>query len=220
VQLGSLVDTVSYVAQLIGVAVFAASGCLSGGQKRMDLFGVTVVGSVTALGGGTLRDLVLDQPVFWVVDNAYLLVAGVSVAVTFFAVRYLRAPNGTLLVLDALGLALFTVLGAQKALNLGTTMLIAVMMGAMTGAVGGLLRDLLCNELPRMFFSRDLYATPALAGAATYVALSNVGPVTSLPMVAGFSVTLALRLASLKFDLGLPVFRDRHSGAGEHDGEI
>ena len=186
----------------------------------MDLFGVTVVGSVTALGGGTLRDLVLDQPVFWVIDNAYLLVAGVSVAATFFLVRYLRAPKGTLLVLDALGLALFTVLGAQKALDLGTTLLIAVMMSAMTGAVGGLLRDLLCNELPRMFFSRDLYATPALAGAATYVALSKFEPITSLPMVAGFSVTLALRLASLKLNLGLPVFRDRHSGAGEKDGEV
>lgn len=186
----------------------------------MDLFGVTVVGSVTALGGGTLRDLVLDRPVFWVVDNAYLLVAGVSVAVTFVSVRYLRPPNGTLLVLDALGLALFTVLGAQKALNLGTTPLIAVMMGAMTGAVGGLLRDLLCNEMPRIFFSRDLYATPALAGAATYVVLSNIGPTTSLPMVAGFSVTLALRLASLKFNLGLPIFRDRHSSACEDDGKI
>ncbi len=89
------------------------------------------------------------------------------------------------------------------------SLLIAVMMGAMTGSVGGLLRDLLCNELPRMFVSRDLYATPALAGAATYVVLANFGPTTSLPLVAGFSVTLVLRLASLKLDLGLPVFRDQ-----------
>ncbi len=202
------VHNMTYVFELFGVAVFAATGCIAGGRKQMDLFGVLVVGLVTALGGGTLRDLILDAPVAWLGDNNYLFVAIGAVLSTFVLVRFRKIPAGFLLVLDALGLALFTVQGVEKALGLGTTVFLAVMMGAMTGTAGGVIRDVLCNDVPYIFKSRDLYATPALAGATAFAAMERTGVGTPVPLLLGFAITLGIRLASLRWDLSLPKYRD------------
>lgn len=201
----------TYAFELFGIAVFAATGCLAGGKKQMDIFGVMVVGTVTALGGGTLRDLFLNVPVVWVEHNTYLFSAFGAVLLTFAWVRRRPAPQQLLNVLDALGLALFSVLGAQKALDLGTTGFIAILMGGMTGVAGGVIRDLLCNEMPKILYERELVATPALTGATVYVLATTTTDRPLASMVAGFGVALAFRLIAIKWKLGLPKFVDAYA---------
>lgn len=200
----------SYAFELVGVAVFASTGCLAAGRRQMDLFGVMIVGLVTALGGGTLRDLVLDAPVIWIQNQMYLIVAGAAVAVTFVWVRRFPRPTGLLLFLDAFGLAVFAVQGTQKALALGASGMIAVLMGAMTGVAGGVIRDMMCNEIPRVFTVRELYATPALAGAAVYAASAAMELPPQAGLAAGFATALLGRLAALRWKITLPAFVDAY----------
>jgi uncharacterized membrane protein YeiH len=192
---------------LAGVAVFAVSGALAGGRKRLDLFGVFVVAVVTAIGGGTLRDLLLGRlPVFWVGEPVYLAVVAAAAAATVLFTRR-RTPNARrLLVADALGLALFSVSGAQVAEMVTTSKLVVVLMGTSTAAAGGLLRDVLCGEVPLILRGRELYATAALAGASAYVGLGAAGLARPSAAAAGVATTLALRLASLRRGLTLPAY--------------
>ena len=199
-------SSVVYALDLFGVAVFAVSGALAAGRKGMDLFGVMVVSTVTAVGGGTLRDVLLDnQPLFWVRDVNYLLVAFGAAALTLAYVRAFRPPRGALLVADAFGLALFTVIGARVALEAGAPALICVIMGIVTGSAGGLLRDVLCAEVP-LLLRRDVYALAAMAGASLYVLLegSGVAVIVSAPLSVG--AVFAIRLAAIRWDLHAPTF--------------
>lgn len=199
-------SSVVYALDLFGVAVFAVSGALAAGRKGMDLFGVMVVSTVTAVGGGTLRDVLLDnQPLFWVRDVNYLLVAFGAAALTLAYVRAFRPPRGALLVADAFGLALFTVIGARVALEAGAPALICVIMGVVTGSAGGLLRDVLCAEVP-LLLRRDVYALAAMAGASLYVLLegSGVAVIVSAPLSVG--AVFAIRLAAIRWDLHAPTF--------------
>ena len=154
-----------HLMDLGGVFAFAVSGALTAGRKGMDLFGVLVVAAVTAIGGGTVRDVILDRSVFWLTDTTYLYVIGVAAVCTFIYARYRRPPRGTLLVADAFGLAVFAVLGVRAGLGAGVSPLVAVLMGAITGVVGGAVRDVLSGETP-MILRREIYATAAIAGAA------------------------------------------------------
>lgn len=195
-----------YYLDLFGTAVFAVAGALAAGRHRLDLFGVVVVGLVTAVGGGTLRDVILDaRPVFWVADLAYLGVGAAAALVTFFWTRLHGLRGGALLVADAFGLAVFTVVGAKKALVLGTSAPVAVTMGLLTGVAGGIARDLLTGEVP-LVLRQEIYATASLAGAVLYVCLSGGlawgPPATVLSM----GVTLAVRLAAIRWNLSLPTF--------------
>jgi uncharacterized membrane protein YeiH len=199
-------QTLLYAMDLFGVAVFAITGSLAAGKKRMDLFGVVVLATVTALGGGTLRDLVLGAgPVFWVAAPIYLLVAVATAIVTFFLVRFCGLPLKLLSVADAFGLAVFTVLGTQKALDMGISTGIAVVMGVMTGVFGGMIRDVLSGEIP-LILRREIYATASLCGAITFcvvsVALQNQG----IAALASVAVTLGLRLSAIKWKMSLPLF--------------
>lgn len=195
-----------YALDMFGVAVFAVTGSLVAGRKQMDLFGVVVLALVTALGGGTLRDLILGiRPVFWVSDQRYVAVACAAALCTFVAGKFRPPPAGMLLVADAFGLASFTVIGAQKTLGTGASGAVAVMMGVMTGVVGGMLRDLLSGEIP-LILRREIYATASLCGAVVFVGLSARCPCESVNLAAGIAATLALRLAAIKWDLSLPVF--------------
>ena len=140
--------------ELIGfaaVAVCAVTGVLEAGRKPMDLFGVVVIALVAALGGGTLRDLLLDRPVFWVHDPRHLVAALLAGFATFLVARLVRVPPRLFLVPDAMGLALFTVLGTRIALDLDAHWLVASLMGVITGVFGGIVRDVLCNEVPLVF---------------------------------------------------------------------
>lgn len=198
-------DTLIPFLDLFGTAVFAISGGLAAGEKRMDLFGVVVLAVVTAVGGGTLRDLVLgDTPVFWVQQPVYLSVAALSAVATFILVRFLHPPRRLLAVADAVGLAAFTVIGTEKALALGVGAGVAMVMGVMTGAVGGMLRDVLAGEVP-LILRREIYATASLSGAVALVLVTLLGGGRLWAIGLCLVVTLGLRLSALHWNLGLPV---------------
>jgi len=195
-----------YALDLAGIVVFAISGALVAGRKRMDFFGVVVLAVVTAVGGGTLRDLLLGtRPVFWVADPTSILVAVAAAAGTVAGARLLQRTMTLLLVADAFGLALFTVLGTEKALAYGAPPVIAVMLGMMSGTAGGMVRDVLCGEIP-LILRKEIYATAALLSGVSFVLLSRFGA-GELPAVFGAVVPgLALRLAAIRWQLSLPVF--------------
>jgi uncharacterized membrane protein YeiH len=183
------------------------SGALAGGRKRLDLFGVFVVAVVTAIGGGTLRDLLLGRlPVFWVREPVYLAVVAAAAAATVVFTRFRMPKESRLLAADALGLALFSVTGAQIAETVTDAKIVVVLMGAATAAAGGMLRDVLCGDVPMILHGRELYATAALAGAAVYVSLSAAGAARPLAAGVGILTTLVLRALSLRRGIRLPAY--------------
>ncbi|MCB1908767.1 MAG: TRIC cation channel family protein [Rhodocyclaceae bacterium] len=202
------IETLLYGIGLAGVAVNAAAGVLEAGRKPFDLFGMVVVALVAALGGGTLRDLLLDRTVFWIADQSYLVCAILAGMLTFAAARRWRLPPRLFLVPDAIGLALFTVSGTKIALALGTPWLVASVMGVVTGVVGGILRDVLCNEEP-LIFSGPLYATPSWIGALLLVGLTEIGTAAAPAALSAGAFVLIARLAALRLDLRLPTYSAR-----------
>ncbi|MEH6710049.1 trimeric intracellular cation channel family protein [Paraglaciecola polaris] len=195
---------------LMGVAVFAVSGTLMAYKKQMDGFGVVVLASVTAIGGGTLRDIILDLPVFWVQDHSFFFAI---LAAAFCTIIWLRIshrfPLRYLQFADAIGLAFFNVMGLQKALTYGTSPFIAIALGTMTGVFGGLIRDVICREIP-LVLKGELYATGCIVGGASYVTALYFGLSTYGCMVLGFVVTLSIRLLAMKWHWHLPVFNPNH----------
>ena len=196
-----------YGLDLFGVAVFAVSGSLAAGRKRMDVFGVIVLGLVTALGGGSLRDALLDSgPVFWVEDPGYLLVAVAASMLTFIVVRVISVPWRGLLISDALGLAVFMAIGTDKALAITGSPSVAIVMGVMTGVAGGMIRDVLSAEVP-LILRREIYATAALCGSLAYVILSRLGLADITCLAISATATLLIRLAAITWGFSLPVFK-------------
>jgi uncharacterized membrane protein YeiH len=196
-----------YFLDLAGVAVFAVSGVLAARSRGVDLLGVIVIAAITAIGGGTLRDLLLNRyPIFWITDAQYLTVIMASALLTIGYVRVRPPPGNALLVADALGLALFTLSGAQVAEAAQCPPLIVVLMGTMTGVAGGVLRDVITAQVP-LILRRDLYATAAIAGVALYLLLQAVGLQRSRAFGAGMVVVVALRLLAIRWGLQLPIFR-------------
>ncbi|MCQ3829745.1 trimeric intracellular cation channel family protein [Microbulbifer elongatus] len=198
-----------YWCDLIGIVVFAFTGVLAAGHKQMDLFGAVVLACVTATGGGTTRDMILNVPVFWLTDSYYLWIAAITGVVSFYVIRYLRVPMRLLMIADAAGLAVFVVIGTQKVLSLGYSPAIAIVMGVMTGTFGGLIRDLLCGDIP-LLLRREIYATAALSGAAALVILDDIPVLPGEAVVAiAVLVTLSIRLAALRWNLSAPIARFR-----------
>lgn len=209
---------VIYWLDMAGVIVFALSGVVLACRSRMDPFGMLVLAAVTGIGGGTLRDLVLgERPVFWVTDPTYLWVILVTVAISLVGFHYIhRLSRGFLPVADAFGLALFSVIGTHKALWLGTSGVVAVLMGMMTGVAGGMIRDILAQRVP-MVLREEIYATAAMAGGTVYVALHALAAPLALSIAAALFVTLGLRLAAIHWHLALPVFAWVSVPAKTHD---
>ncbi|HLR25958.1 MAG TPA: trimeric intracellular cation channel family protein [Fodinibius sp.] len=196
-----------YWLDLFGVAVFAISGALAAGKKSLDLLGVVIIAVVTAVGGGTTRDLLLNRhPVFWMLDPTYLTVIIVAALFTIWYTRYKEPPQKALLLADALGLAVFTITGAQASQEVVTSDVIIVIMAAITGTVGGLIRDVLTNEIP-MILQRDIYATAALAGATAYLLLQFTPLPSSINIIVAMLVVMTLRLAAIQWDWHLPQFK-------------
>ncbi|WP_043112551.1 trimeric intracellular cation channel family protein [Solimonas flava] len=194
-----------------GVGVFAVSGALAAGRKRLDLFGVVVIATVTAIGGGTLRDLLMNRTVFWFADPAYLIAIFVAAPLTMLYVRYRHPPEKQLEIADALGLAMFSISGARIAENAQLPGLIAVVIAVITGTFGGVVRDVLCNEIPMILRRGQMYASAVVAGALSYVLLQRLGLDRDLAAFAGMALIAALRLAAIWWNLTLPVFDlDRH----------
>lgn len=187
------------------MAVFAISGALAAGRRSLDLIGVVVIATVTAVGGGTLRDLLLDRTVFWIADPAYLHVSVIAALLTVLYARSRHPPDRLILYADALGLALFSISGAQIAENLGHTGIVVVIMGASTGVAGGLLRDVLCAEIPLILRRGRMYASASIAGVVAYLLLEAPMDRT-VAAVLGMLTIACLRLAAIIWDLTLPVF--------------
>lgn len=197
---------VLHVLDLVGVAVFAVGGALAAMAAHLDLLGVLVLASITAVGGGTLRDVLLDRhPVFWIQDATPLVVVIASTVATVAWVQFLPVPIRALLIVDALGLAVFALSGAQVAEAAGCRALVILLMGTLTGVGGGLARDVLTAKVP-LILQQDVYATAAMAGVALYLVLrrAELPPVWSL--CAGVATVLAVRLAAIYFALRLPTF--------------
>jgi uncharacterized membrane protein YeiH len=196
-----------YALDLIGVAVFSISGALAAGRKRLDLLGVIVLGLVTAVGGGTIRDLLLDRhPIFWLSDPAYLIVIVASALLTVAYARWRAPPAATLLYADALGLALFSVAGAQIAERAGYPAISGIVLGTVTGAAGGAVRDVLSAEIPLVLRRGNLYASAAILGTGVYFALTALGVPRGWATWTGMMIVAGVRLASITWGLQLPVF--------------
>ncbi|MDX1495394.1 MAG: trimeric intracellular cation channel family protein [Longimicrobiales bacterium] len=201
-----------YLLDLLGVAVFATSGALAAGRKSLDLLGVVVIAAVTAIGGGTIRDVLLDRhPVFWIADPNYLVVIIAAALLTVLYARYRRPPDDSLAIADALGLGFFTIGGAQIAEAAGLSSIIVVLMGTITGVAGGVIRDVLTNEIPMILRRGQLYASAAIGGASLYLLLVALGWDRTAGALVGMATIVGLRLAAIVWGLRLPVFelRDR-----------
>ena len=188
-----------------GVAVFAASGALAAARKNLDILGVVVIATVTAIGGGTVRDVLLDRVVFWIAQPRYLYVILFAAMATVAYTRRLRPPERALALLDALGLAFFTVSGAQIAEGLEHTGIVVVVMGTLTGVAGGVLRDVLSGEIPLILRKGQIYATAAIAGAVAYLVLQGFVDRT-VAALAGMACIAAIRIGAIAFNWTLPVF--------------
>ena len=196
-----------YFLDLAGVAVFAVSGVLAARSRGLDLLGVIVIATITAIGGGTLRDLLLNRhPIFWITDPRYLTVITASALLTIGYLRIRPAPEQALLVADALGLALFALSGAQVAEAAHCAPAIVVLMGTMTGVAGGILRDVITAQVP-LILRRDIYATAAIAGVVLYLVLQALGLDRAWAFGTGMLVVVALRLLAIRWGLHLPSFR-------------
>jgi uncharacterized membrane protein YeiH len=202
---------VSVLLQLLdylGIAVFAATGALAASRKQLDIVAFIFFAVVTATGGGTLRDVLLDVPVFWVRHPTYLLVAlGVAVLV-YFTAHLFESRFRVLLWADAIGLAAYAVVGAAKTLAAGASAADALALGVLTATFGGVIRDVLAGE-PSVILRRELYITCAFAGALTFVAISAAGAPFWTGATLGFLVAFGVRAGALVWGWSLPVYRAR-----------
>jgi len=196
--------TILYLLDLVGTAAFAASGAWVGVRKHMDMFGVLVLGAVTAVGGGTLRDLLLgDIPPFSLKDESYIYIAiAVSLVVFVNRERFKRFEK-PLLYFDAIGLGTFVVIGTQKALDFDITLLGAVLMGVMTGTAGGIMRDVLANQVP-LILRREIYASACIAGGTLLVVLEQLGTDRPAAALLAAGTVIVVRLLAIHYDWSLP----------------
>ena len=199
-----------YLLDYAGVLVFAATGALAAARKGYDLVTFTFFAAVTGIGGGTLRDLLIGAPVFWVHDPGYIVVS-VLAAVAVWVVGPRPRLFGGLLWLDALGLAAYAIVGAAKAAAHGVPPVVCVLMGALTATFGGVLRDLLAGE-PSVLLRREITISAALVAAGLYIALRWAGLDVAVAAVIGFAAGFGLRGGALLWGWSLPAFRDRRGG--------
>lgn len=192
---------------LCAVAVCAITATLEARHRELDWFGVVVIAVISGVGGGTLRDILLGRlPVYWIHDPIYVVVGSCAATLTFFLSRHLKLPSNFFLIPDAIGLALFTVIGTSVALTLGTPWLIAALMGIITGVFGGIIRDILCNEIP-LIFRTDIYATASLIGALLLIILDSYHVNHNLAIILSMMVIIITRLLAIRWHIHLPKLR-------------
>ena len=206
-----------------GVIVFAISGALAAARARMDVVGFSLLAVVTGIGGGSLRDILLGRlPVFWIEQPQYIVICVVAAIATFVSVPIIVSRLKLLLWADAVGLAVFAVLGAQTALTADVPLIIAALLGVVSATFGGLIRDIICRETP-LILLKEIYVTAALVGALLYVSLIEFAVTPGVAMLAGCATTFAVRGLALVYSLSLPVFvhrNDREGGAGPTPREV
>jgi uncharacterized membrane protein YeiH len=192
---------------VLAAVVFAVSGALVASRKGMDVMGFMWLAVVTGVGGGTVRDVILNVPVFWVQNPVHLSACLLTAVVMHFVAPHVESRYRTLLWFDAFGLALVTVAGTVKALDVGAPALVAVVMGVVTGSLGGIIRDTL-GHVPSVILRHEIYMTASALGACAYIALNAAGAGRVAAMVAGFLVTFAIRGLAITYGWSLPVFRE------------
>jgi uncharacterized membrane protein YeiH len=192
---------------VLAAVVFAVSGALVASRKNLDVMAFMWFAVITGVGGGTVRDLILDVPVFWVQSPVYVSACLVTAVVMHFVAPLVESRYKTLLWFDAFGLALVTVAGTVKASDVGAPPLVAIAMGAVTGIVGGILRDTL-GHVPSVLLAQEIYVTASVLGACTYVGLSSLGVGRFPAMIGGFLVTFTVRGLAIRYGWSLPVFRE------------
>ncbi len=191
---------------IVAVAVSSASGVLRAGCRKFDLFGVLIIGITTGLGGGTIRDLVLGIEVFWFADQWFFIISSLSSTLVFVIARYFQVSSQSFLVPDAMGLAIFSVIGTISGLMVGAPWLIASFMGVVTGVMGGVIRDMMCDVTP-IAFKNQLNAVLAWVGSFVLILIleSGVEPVIAI-IVTGVAIFVS-RLLAIKYDICLPSFK-------------
>lgn len=196
-----------YILDLFGTAVFAISGVLMAAKHKLDPFGMMVLAAVTAIGGGTIRDMALGAtPVFWIHDTTYLWIILLSCCVSLLLIRKPNAlPWYALPVADAIGLAVFMSIGVEKALSYGAEPVVAVIMGVLTGCGGGMIRDVLTKSVP-MVLKAEVYATACIIGGIAHTLALAANVTTELATLLGVFTTLIIRLAAIRWQLSLPRF--------------
>jgi uncharacterized membrane protein YeiH len=194
---------------LLAAAVFSVTGALVASRKQMDLVGFLWLGVVTGVGGGTVRDLLIGAPVFWVRAPSPVIACLLAALAVYFTAHHLTSRYRAIVWLDALGLALVTIAGTAKALDAGTGALVAVVMGVITGAVGGIIRDVLGHE-PSIILRREIYVTAAMLGAVLFVVLTALGVERLLAGSIGGLAVFAVRGLAIAYGWSLPTYRARH----------
>lgn len=196
-----------YIFDMVGTIACAISGVLVATRLKMDPFGIIVLAGVTAIGGGSVRDMLMGAtPVFWINDNTYIYVILITVLISVLWLQHIHRLSVFLLpIIDAFGLATFTIVGTQKALALGFSGLVAIVMGCVTGVVGGMIRDLLSSQTP-FVLQKEIYASASILGATLYVLCSYFHSEAMIAMAIAMSGTLLLRLSAIYWHLSLPIF--------------
>ena len=203
------------VLDFIGTFAFAISGIRLASAKRFDWFGAYIVGLATAIGGGTIRDVLLDVPPVWMTDSFYLLCTGFSLLFVIIFGKYLIHLNNTFFLFDSIGLALFTVVGFDKSMALGYPFWVAIIMGSITGAAGGVLRDVFINEIP-LIFRKEIYAMACVVGGLVYWICLKSGMESYGSQIIGGSTVFVVRILAVKYHVTLPILKGDESGEEHH----
>ncbi|MCY4778782.1 trimeric intracellular cation channel family protein [Sphingobacterium sp. UT-1RO-CII-1] len=193
-----------YTIDLLGTMVFAISGAMAANRKHIDIFGATFTGFVTAIGGGSLRDIFLNLRPIWVGDGNYLIAILIGVTISIIANKQLDRLSRTLFFFDAIGIGFFCIVGVQKSLAHESTAIAAIILGMFSAVMGGVIRDTLMNETP-LIFRKEIYATACLSGAILYVILGYLGVAAPINAFVSALLIFIIRLLAVKYKLSLPV---------------
>lgn len=194
-----------YPFDLAGTFFFAISGTLAAADKKLDIFGALVIGFITAVGGGSVRDLVIGEtPLIWIKDIGYISVILSGFIITVIFRKWLQKLRKTLFLFDTLGIGLFTIMGLEKALGLGVPIPVAIFLGMTSAVMGGVIRDVICNQIPLIFRS-ELYATACMAGALVFIGVSQLGPYPLLATFSGIGAVILTRILAIRYKIKLPL---------------
>ena len=192
------------VIDILGTVAFAISGVLVAMEKKLDLFGVLIIAFVTAVGGGTLRDLLIgNTPVGWMTTSSYILTISITVITAILFVKQLRYFRKSLFLFDTIGIGLYTMVGVEKGLNAGLSPVICIILGTITASFGGVIRDILCNEIP-VIFRKEVYATICILGGIIYFILIQFPMDTTYAYIAAILSIIVMRLLAVKLKISLP----------------
>jgi uncharacterized membrane protein YeiH len=202
--------TLFYILDILGTIAFAISGALVAMNKKMDPFGVFIIAFVTAVGGGTLRDVLIGrQPVIWMTDITYVFLISSSVFIAILFRKKLKYLQKSLFLFDTIGLGIFTITGTEIGINAHFHPVISIALGTMTASFGGVIRDILCNEVP-VLFRKEIYATACIFGSIAFIILHHLNIDQTIVYISTTFIVIGIRLVAVKYKLTLPTFYSEH----------